>query len=304
MTAQRPKGLQRVKSLFSASAGWAVWAVLPVGVIAYHYGPGQAAYVQDRAAALHAEARSLERTALELQDAAYTAHLAAIEARKTALVAPTDGAAGADAAVVEATKREDAAYAAAASAWSKAADAYGATLEVLGDAAPEEAARVRWSQARAQVRAGDVWTGITSLEALLEEESAAGRGDDAQARAVREELATAYYYGARLLRLSGMPAQEWRIESGKARQHFRYLAESSREGDAERARAQQRNLELVLNLEQSSLAELQGRPLPRESPCKGNMACRTPGKGNTSQRPPERRDARGAGGAGPIGDGW
>ena len=39
------------------------------------------------------------------------------------------------------------------------------------------------------------------------------------------ELATAYYYGARLMRLAGKPADEWREVAGRARQNFRYLAE-------------------------------------------------------------------------------
>ena len=66
----------------------------------------------------------------------------------------------------------------------------------------------------------------------------------------------------------------------------------------------QRNLELVLNLEQSSLQELQGRPLPRQSPREGANGLRPGNWPGKSQRPPRNRDGRGAGGAGDIGPGW
>ncbi|MFO0826808.1 MAG: hypothetical protein U0572_01555 [Phycisphaerales bacterium] len=284
--------------------GWAIWALVPVALLTFHFGPGQAAYVQDQAARLQSAALEAEASAMRAQDAAYAKHLAAIEARRAAFLsqAPDD-----DAKARAATEDEDRAYAAAAEEWKRTADAFQHVQDALGGSSPEKARRVRWAHARAMVRSGEIWPGIGELESIVDELDDAGQSGSALARSSREELATAYYYGARLLRLSGMPAQEWRVESGKARQQFRYLAEQAiARGETKDAiDSYQRNVELVLNLEQASLVDIQGKPLPRESPRAGNIGNR-PGNqpGRKSQRPPQRRDARGAGGAGEIGDGW
>ncbi len=298
-------------------AGWALWAMIPVGVLFFHFGPGQAMFVADRAARVKSVANDSEATARAAQDAAYEKHLAAIKARRKAFLsqAPED-----EVEARVATEAEASAYAVAAEAWKKVADQLNQVLEVLGDSSPEQGRRVRWARSRALVRSGDVWGGIGELEAVLGELDKAGESRGELARSTREELATAYYYGARLLRLSGMPPQEWLIESGKARQHFRYLAEHAGEADpgasgpltmesaeqvGERALNYKKNLEQVLNLEQSTLAEIQGRPLPKDSPRAGNAGNR-PGNGppRKSKRPPDRRDGRGAGGAGEIPEGW
>ncbi len=286
--------------------GWAFWALAPVGALVYHFGPGQTAYVQDRAAKLQSAAMLAEQAAMAAQDVAYDKHLDGIEARRVAFLSqdPTDAA---QAALV--TKMEDQAYTEAAAKWKEVADSLGHVQDTLGIAAPTEARKIRWAQARATVRSGDIWGGINELEALVEEIEADSKGDVKLAASCREELATAYYYGARLLRLSGMPAQEWMIESGKARQHFRYLAESaeSEQDSSDTAVSHvnyQRNLELVLNLEQSTLVELQGKALPKESPksmCDGNRKCNSKKK---AKRPPNNKDGRGAGGAEEITEGW
>lgn len=283
--------------------GWAFWALAPVVAVAYHFGPGQAAYVEDRAAKLQGVALSAERSAMDAQDAAYDKHLAGIEARRAAFLSqsPED-----EARAALATKVEDQAYTEAAAKWKEVADSLTHVRDTLGQAAPTESRKIRWAQARATVRSGDIWGGINELEALIEEIEQDPKGDEALVTSSREELATAYYYGARLLRLSGMPAQEWMIESGKARQQFRYLAENTSEGEVSTdvQTNYQRNLELVLNLEQSTLVDLQGKAMPKDSPksccdSKRNSNCKK--KGN---RPPNQKDGRGAGGAEDITEGW
>lgn len=301
------------RSRFSR-VGWAVWALVPVAALTYHFGPGQLAFAQDRAARMQNRALDAEQGADAAQAAAYDHHLAAIDARRKALLtqSPEDAAAAR-----EATEQEDAAYLAAAAAWKQTADLYAEVQSALGTpedgATTEEQRSIRLAHARATVRSGDIWPGIAELEGMLDEMDETNAVDDnaaALARTAREELATAYYYGARLLRLSGMPPQEWKIESGKARQHFRYLAESALaddDGDAstERAENYQRNVEVVLNLEQSSLVEIEGKPLPRNSPCnckQGNRPCNGKKPGKKPNGP--KQDARKAGGADDIPAGW
>jgi hypothetical protein len=289
--------------MFLTRIAWTCWALVPVGVLAYHYGPGQRSYAYDQAARLQARAARAERSAAAAQETAYAAHLAGIEARRAAFISQSPDAA---ASARVAAAAEDQAYHDAAIEWKKTADAFGQIESVLQGASPQSLARIRWARSRALIRAGEIGRGADDLEDLLEEFAARGESESDIARSTREELATAYYYGARLMRLAGKSAEDWRAISSKARQQFRYLTEQSRTKGApeETTMNYQRNLELVLNLEQSSLQELQGRPMPRQSPREGANGLRPGNRPGKSQRPPRKRDSRGAGGAGDIGPGW
>jgi hypothetical protein len=299
---------------------WGAWATIPVLALAFHYGPGQAYFQRDRAASMVASAEELETEAARLHAAAYEKHLAALQARRTAMLAQTPEN---DRAMKAATVAETQAVAEAASAWRLVAGTMGEVIEVVGEASPKTVRALRWSRARALVRSGELWTGIGELEDLLTEIPGTAEhaesdivlasdgganvdepADPAFERAVRQEVGAAYYYAARLMRLSGKPAEEWRVESGKARQHFRYLAESAREQGLpeDEALSHERNVELVLDLEQSGQFELEGKPLPKDSPsnCMGNRPGKKPGRKGPKPRP----DARGAGGAEAVREGW
>jgi hypothetical protein len=126
------------------------------------------------------------------------------------------------------------------------------------------------------------------------------------AREARTELATAYYYGARLLRLAGQPAEQWREAASRAKQNFRYLAEEAKARGASREEIanHEKNGELVLNLEQSSLDELYGKPRPKDSPT-GNCNGLCDGKGKKpGKKPGGDKPSKGAGMNGEIGNGW
>ncbi|MCA9223903.1 MAG: hypothetical protein KDA71_26515 [Planctomycetales bacterium] len=191
---------------------------------------------------------------------------------------------------------------------------------------------LRWAEARAMVRSGEVFNGIEQLQALLdlrvaESRELAASGDvDASAElpvdAIREELAAAQYIGARLLREEGRAPEVWRPVANQARQHYRYLAANENRssddaisanpgGESEnlgRDQKLQRNLEQVLNLEQSSSDQLEGLPLPRKAPLArrpgdgepGDRPGKGPGRGPLQDGPP----ASGAGIPGPYGAGW
>jgi hypothetical protein len=263
---------------------WTVWALLPVAALAYHFGPGQRAYTEDKAADILAQARALEVGAEAAQARAYDAHLRAIAARREALKSP-DAAPKAR----EAAAAEDAAYAEAAEAWRLTADKLQAAQDVLAAVGSGKTDAVRIAKDRTLIRAGKIGDGVGDLETLLDtlpESEAAG----ALARQAREELATGYYYGARLMRASGKPPAEWREVSAVARQNFRYLAESSK---AEQATDLQKNLELVLNLEQAAQEDLLAKPLPKMSPRSGSDGLQPSNRKGKSKRPPRRGpDAR------------
>jgi hypothetical protein len=276
--------------------------MVPVAALAFHYGPGQRLFRQDLAASLQQNARSLEAEATRLQAQAYQAHLAALEARRRSFANDTPET---QAAATAAAQAEGTAFKASSEAWKAVADAHGRILAAATDAPPQTLRKIRWSRSRALVRAGDIWTGIGELEGMLEEIETEGGKDSDMAWATREEIGAAYYYGARLLRLAGEAEEDWRADSGKARQHFRYLAERARQRHLpdEAVRNQERNVELVLDLEQSSEMELRGKPLPKDSPTgrNGNRPGNRPGK---RKQPPTQRDGRGAGGAEGIFTGW
>lgn len=291
--------------------GWSVWALVPVAILAFHFGPGRTLAAREIAATRFREAAALEQVAIDLQAKAYEAHVETIDLRRRAFLdgagsaEAVDGAEVADEKLEAAIDRERLAYESASTAWTEVADAYAQVEERLVDDEPRTIDRVRWSKARARVRSGAIWEGTSDLEMLIVPRS--DQPDDVElARAAREELATAHYFGARLLRMAGEPARVWRAEAIKARQHFRLLAETAAESgaDAEVVRGLEDNVERTIDLEQMDKSELQGRAMPRESP-RGTRG-RRPGQGREgiTNRPPTRRDGRGAGGAGPIGPGW
>jgi hypothetical protein len=282
---------------------WTVWALVPVGLLAFHFGPGQAAFREDTAARLVARADGLQQEALALQQAAYAAHLAAIEARVAAFGKDDESLRQA---ALAATAREEEAYAEAGAAWRQTADALAeaqACVDEVGGRVREE---IRLAKARALVRTGDVAAGANELEDMLFDAEENPAIDATLSLEAREELATAYYYGARLMRLAGKPADEWREVAGRARQNFRYLAEDARRRGAPGTEVanHEKNGELVLNLEQSSLDELYAKPRPKDSPtgkCNGLGQQPRPGrKGRNNGDKP----AKGAGMNGEIGNGW
>ena len=285
-----------------ARFGWTLWALVPVVALAFHFGPGQAAYRASLAKDLVAKADEAQERAMDEQANAYEAHLLAVRARAEAF-GRNDPAL--DAKVEEAGRVEEAAYAKAAERWKRTAEILGEAQELLGEDPGVATQAVRLARARATVRTGDVATGAEELEALLDLLEERAEGASPMALETREELATAYYYGARLMRMAGKPASEWREVSGMARQNFRYLAEQARAAGApaEEVADHERNVELVLDLEQSSVEGLFMKPKPRDCP---NGRCDGLGKKPGQGKRPGRGDkpSKGAGMNGEIGDGW
>lgn len=337
---------------------WFLWLITPVFALAFHYGPGQAWLARDRAAAMIRAAERHAETALQAQAEAYQTQLDVLSARRAAFQAGVDWQSQTQhplsKSVEKATKRQEEAYESAADLWDQSTELYRDAADELlkveetssDKSRPELSVddlnvieSLRWAEARAMVRAGEVFNGVNQLEALMTYRLARQSDSEYTERtkrpsslpmdAIREELAAAQYVGARLLREEGRPPEIWRPVANSARQHYRYLAsatsdESSTEANVEtrvgskatndetkigRHNRFQRNLEQVLNLEQSVTDQLEGIPLPRRSPL-----ARRPGDGEPGDGPPGRRPGRGplqdgppnngAGVPGPMGRGW
>lgn len=183
----------------------------------------------------------------------------------------------------------------AAEDWQGAVQAYDEALARMPSDKAEARARVRLAQAKARVLTGDLPEAMQDMEGLLSD-VLRGPGDGELARAVREELASAQYHAAWLMRLEGADRQEWTAQTDLARQNFRLLAEHAvAHGDA-RAGDHQKNLEASIRLAQMDLSELQGLPLPKQcSGCKNcSQKCRTQRESRKKETPKEPKDARGA----------
>ena len=239
------------------------WLLLPVGTVAYHYGPGQ------------------ER--LRADDAAQAAERAARAVEEAQAVRAAEG------------------DLAAHSFWLEAEQAYSDALAALpaGRAGADRALRLE--RAKAQMHVSKLADARRELEALVDELVGDPAADRAQLADARHALANAQYYTTWLLRLEGEPRDVWEAEIEAARQNFKQVAEEAlAAGDAAGAREHAESLEAALRLARIDLTELQGQPLPCacRGCCSGSRPSRRP-SASKGQRP---EDARGAG-SGPPPDG-
>jgi tetratricopeptide (TPR) repeat protein len=140
---------------------------------------------------------------------------------------------------------------------------------------------VRFAQAKAKMRCGDLPEAMEDLDGLLAEVEKAGN-DPALAKEIRGTLGAFHYYAAWLMRLEGASTEEWTEQVEQSRQHYRLLAENAQgTGDVKSAEVNKKNLEAAVRLARMDLNELKGKPIPKE--CQGckNVAgkCRSQKEG-------------------------
>ena len=138
---------------FMVRIGWMLWALVPVAVVVFHFGPGQHLAAREVAVARLNSAIDLEQSALEAQAEAYSAHLESIQVRRAMFIDPEIDLDPQQlpAELEQVLARERSAYDTAAERWGAAADAYEQVEELLTDVDQVETARIRWSKARARV---------------------------------------------------------------------------------------------------------------------------------------------------------
>jgi hypothetical protein len=221
-----------------------LWLLVPVALLAYHYGPGQSRLAADRAAKKIAEARALE--------------------------------AGQD--------------------WTTALKAWGEALALTPEEKSVARLQLRLAQARVRMYTGELPEAMEDMETLLAE-AQRQRVDEGLQREIRGTLAGAQYYAGWLMRLEGAAAEEWLQPVEGARQHFRLLAEETK--DAKLAKDYEKNLEASIRLARMDLSELQGLPLPKFcSGCKNvSQKCRSQRQSKCENKGEnqEKKDSRGAG---------
>ena len=167
--------------------------------------------------------------------------------------------------------------------------AWDAAIAALPKSETLQSRRLRLARCEALANGRQLPQAYRELESLYGEMKDDPKAEAATLERVQEELAGAKYYLTWLMRLEGLPQEEWEPEIESARQHFRLLAEK---GTVAKERYQEK-LESSIRLARMDLTELQGLPLPCK--CKGCCSGKCTSK---AKKPAEKKleDSRKAGG--------
>lgn len=175
--------------------------------------------------------------------------------------------------------------------WSAAADSYEKALALLPPDHAAEARRIRLERDKAWLNDRKLPEAAADLKALAEEIQADKGADPALLADARDALANAQYYLTWLMRLEGLPREEWEPEIDGARQTYKLLAEQATDEAA--AVRHQEDLESAIRLARMEPGDLQGLAIPKQCQgCKsGQCKSKKPGK---SPKTGPVKDARGA----------
>ena len=188
--------------------------------------------------------------------------------------------------------------------WAGAADGYDAVLNQLPAEQVGDIRQARLERDKAWMNSGKLAEAHTDLDAMVDELQADPKADASQLKGARSAMANSQYYVTWLMKLEGMPRDDWEPEIESSRQVYRLLAEQAEiEGDKAAVKQNTEDVESAIRLARMDPSDLQGLTLPKQ--CQGCKAgnCKKPGKKpgkNKGQSSP--KDSRGAG-SGPPPDG-
>jgi len=140
--------------------------------------------------------------------------------------------------------------------------------EVLADLPAEkktEAQGLMLEKAKAQMMAAKLPEARKSLESLLQDARSDKETDPRFVAEVQATLANSQYYMTWLMRLEGLPEEEWMPEIEAARQHYTQLTiDAKKLGDQGLAKRSAEDLESTIRLARMDLGDLQALPLPSQ----------------------------------------
>ena len=204
-----------------------VWCLLPVGALAYHFGPGQPLEDLDAAASKIAQAEEHVSQARE-----------------------AEACDGCDADESLATGRR---------ALRRSYRASFPRSESTFFAARD------WSWQRRRCSSPNFPEAHQDLIELVDDLNVDANADQDTLNEARSALANAKYYRTWLMRLEGHKRDVWEPEIEAARQTYKLLAaEASARGEGDRAKKAEEDLESAIRLARMDINELQGLPLPSE----------------------------------------
>jgi len=149
--------------------------------------------------------------------------------------------------------------------WTDAVEAYERALATLPGEREDAARRIRLELDKARMLAAELPAAHADLQGLVRELLDDPGADAELLDGARAALANSQYYLTWLMRLEGLPREQWEPEIEASRQTYRLLAERAEaRGDSELAQQSKKDLESAIRLERMDLKELQGLPLPSQ----------------------------------------
>lgn len=140
--------------------------------------------------------------------------------------------------------------------------------EILGELPAEKVDETRGvilEKAKAQMMASKLPEAREALESLLSDVRADEESDPRFIAEVQATLANSQYYMTWLMRLEGLPEEEWMPEIEAARQHYTQLTNDAKKlGDDELLKRSSEDLESSIRLARMDIGDLQALPLPSQ----------------------------------------
>ena len=143
--------------------------------------------------------------------------------------------------------------------WTDAVDMFNTVLADLPEDKIAESRSVILEKAKCQMMAAKLPEARETLEGLLDDVRSDSTSDKKFKTEVQSALANSQYYMTWLMRLEGVPEEEWKPEIEAARQHYSQLAIAAKEiGDEELLSRSAEDLESSVGFARMDLSELQG----------------------------------------------
>ena len=149
--------------------------------------------------------------------------------------------------------------------WDDAVVAFDKVLSELPGDKVDESRRVTLELAKAQMMAAELPKARETLQGLLSDLRNDDSNDAQLLSDVQSTLANSQYYMTWLMRLEGLPEEEWMPEIEAARQHYTQLTKTAEtNGDNELLSTSLEDLESAIRLARMDLSDLQALPLPSQ----------------------------------------
>ena len=187
--------------------------------------------------------------------------------------------------------------------WAGAADRYDTALNQIPSDRTSDVRQTRLERDKAWMNSGKLPEANADLKAMVDDLQADPKADSGLLKGARAAYANSQYYMTWLMKLEGMPRDDWEPEIESARQSFRLLAEQAEQaGDTKAVERNREDLESAIRLARMEPGELQGLNLPKQ--CQGckSGSCKKPGRKPGNKKSDQPKDSRGAG-SGPPPDG-
>ena len=149
--------------------------------------------------------------------------------------------------------------------WTQAIAQFDLALAEMPADKKQEARQIVLEKAKAQMMDKKLPEARQTLEQVLTDVRSDATCPKTFVVEVESALASSQYYMTWLMRLEGMPKEEWLPEIESSRQHYAQVGQLGKDlGDSALVQRSQEDLEASIRLARMDLNELQGLPLPSQ----------------------------------------